>query len=198
MLEKLEKDNLAIQKQRYDIIYKRRLEDMADQVSLFTGQDVITPSVNNKPSAGDADDIDGIEAGTSRLVVAPRSSARESRRLQKVARREKLNQMGPEVEEGLSTDDDLDPDDMEEMHLAISELHVGLNRLLDDVKAEEFLTPDFVSRGGGRKGIKESFEEWRRRFKDDYEKAWGGLGLMNVLEFWARKEMGGWNPLRVS
>jgi hypothetical protein len=61
--------------------------------------------------------------------------------------------------------------------------------ILSDVKVNEFKDPSV--------GIGQKFAEWRERFEDSYQGAWGGLGLVGAWEFWARLEMLGWNPFEV-
>lgn len=56
--------------------------------------------------------------------------------------------------------------------------------------AEDFRDP--------RVGLARRFALWRREYGEEYEGAFGGLGMVGAWEFWARGEMGDWDPLRVS
>ncbi|PWN49187.1 hypothetical protein IE53DRAFT_411810, partial [Violaceomyces palustris] len=79
-------------------------------------------------------------------------------------------------------------------------LREKVSRILSDVKAPEYLDPCF--RISGREEdpvlhpscIVSRFKEWRTRYREEYEKAWGGLALVSVWEFWSRLEICEWDP----
>jgi hypothetical protein len=93
-------------------------------------------------------------------------------------------------EDGFSTDSTLAEGDAEDYFAAHQHLEKRVIGLLDDVKAEDFRDPE--------KGVAVRFGDWRKRYEEEYVNAFGGLALVHAWEFWARGEMVGWEPLRVS
>jgi GC-rich sequence DNA-binding factor len=93
-------------------------------------------------------------------------------------------------EDGFSTDSTLAEGDAEDYFAAHQHLEKRVVGLLDDVKAEDFRDPE--------KGVAVRFGDWRKRYEEEYVNAFGGLALVHAWEFWARGEMVGWEPLRVS
>ncbi len=170
-LEKVEADNLAIQQERADIIARRRFADDADDVALFTGA-AVTAAFPAPPAEADSDPD----------ALAPRSAARSSRR---AAREQRAAS-----DEGAGTDDELDADEAADLAAAVAGLREGLAGLFSDVKADDFRDPNL--------GVRKKFEEWRAQFPEEYANAFGGLAMVGVWEFWARVEMGLWNPFEVS
>jgi hypothetical protein len=45
--------------------------------------------------------------------------------------------------------------------------------------------------------VKSRFETWKAEFKEEYEKAYGGLSMPGVFEFYVRYEMLTWQPFKV-
>jgi hypothetical protein len=88
---------------------------------------------------------------------------------------------------GDSTDASLPPSDAWDFEEAIQKLRAKVKALFDDVKAKEFRDP--------KHGIAVWFGEWRTKYEDSWKNAWGGMGLVQAWEFWARVEMVGWIPL---
>lgn len=119
--------------------------------------------------------------------LLPKSSSRVSRRQSRAQRLSKLptNPFGDPP-----TDDELPTSDSLQLSTALTTLEESIGKLFSDVKAPDFRDPNL--------GIKKKFEEWRRLWREEYENAFGGLGLVAVWEFWARVELGGWNPFEVS
>lgn len=173
-LEKVETENLAIQRERADIIARRRFADDADDVALFTGSPV--PHIFPTPSSDASADPSDPEA------LSPRSSARSARRAARDHR--------AAPDEGAGTDDELEPADAADLAAAVGGLHEALAGVFADVKADDFRDPNL--------GIRRKFEEWRSLFPEEYGNAFGGLAMVGVWEFWARVEMGLWNPFEVS
>jgi hypothetical protein len=62
--------------------------------------------------------------------------------------------------------------------------------LSSDVKAEDFRDPEL--------GLAVRFGGWRKQYEDEYSNAYGGLAMVQGWEYWARQEMVGWEPSRVS
>ncbi|KAH9042156.1 nineteen complex-related protein 2-domain-containing protein [Lactarius pseudohatsudake] len=114
-----------------------------------------------------------------------------------VAEPEDLDEMGRDIprsrlkdEEGYSTDATLPLSDATDYLAALELLSRKRDDILSDVKVNEFKDPSL--------GIGIKFAEWRERFEDSYQGAWGGLGLVGAWEFWSRLEMLGWNPFEDS
>lgn len=183
-LEKIEEDNLSIQRERYDIVSRRRYADDSDDVSLFTGS-LVAPIFCLLPTSPAPEELD--EFGrTVENVAAPRSAARVARR---AARERRVTTRVNTADENWS-DDELGEGDSVDMADALTSLRESLAGLFGDVKADDFRDPDL--------GIKSRFEAWREKFGEEYANAFGGLALVGVWEFWARVEMALWNPFEVS
>jgi hypothetical protein len=69
----------------------------------------------------------------------------------------------------------------------IDEISYHRTNLLEDV-AEDFKSISLV---------KSKFTSWKTEFNDDYTKAYGGLSLPGVFEFYIRYEIMLWNTLKV-
>lgn len=196
-LEKIEADNLAIQRERAGIVARRRYQDDADDAALLTGAAVPTtfppPPRDERPTLDEA------------VALAPRSSARAARRAAREERivsdfsrltalcsalTKSLACPAQSQSNGATTDDELDPTDATDLAAAVSDLRAQLAALFADVKAPDFRDPNL--------GIRRRFEDWRSRFGEEYGHAFGGLAMVGVWEFWARVEMGLWNPFEVS
>jgi hypothetical protein len=177
-----------IQRERSDIVSRRRYVDDSDDVSLFTGTSVPTlysPVALSPPRPMDAVDEYG---RTVQDPSDPRSSlriARRSTREQRLAVRPNQDE-----EESAWTDDELEPSDSADLSDALRSLRESLEGLFADVKADDFRDPNL--------GIRAKFEQWREKFGDEYGNAYGGLAMVGVWEFWARVEMALWNPFEVS
>lgn len=164
----------------------RRNADDSDDLSLFLG---IPPA-----GVDEVEEVDEMgrsrrdyEAGPSSGIRIGRRADRERRRAKRRIR--KANQQNQD-EEGYSTDSSLAEGDAEDYGVAQVQLAKRVVGLLDDVKAEDFRDPE--------KGLAVRFGEWRRRFEDEYSGAFGGLSMVQAWSFWARGEMVGWEPMRVS
>jgi GC-rich sequence DNA-binding factor len=72
---------------------------------------------------------------------------------------------------------------------AVATLTTMLAELFADVGSADFRDPSV--------GVRPRFEDWRRRYPDEFGKAFGALAMVGVWEFWARAEMGVWNPFAV-
>jgi GC-rich sequence DNA-binding factor len=167
---------------------KRRTADDSDDLALCLG----VPAVSN-------DEIEEVdEMGRSRRtdessaqagVRRARRSDRDSRRARRRAKPSR-SQAVVEADDGFSTDSTLAEGDADDYQAAHSVLEQRVHALLDDVKAEDFRDPD--------KGLARRFGGWRKNYEEEYGNAFGGLAMVQAWEFWARGEMVGWEPLRVS
>jgi len=167
-------------KERADMSSRRRAADDEDDLSLFFG----APA----PAEAGVDDL-----GRSLTADAgPSSSGRRIRRSERGARRAKRRARQAKAcdEEGYSTDSTLADGDAQDYAYAHRELGKRVEGLLDDVRAEDFRDPD--------KGLAVRFGDWRKSYSEEYVNAFGGLAMVQAWEFYARGEMIGWEPLRVS
>ncbi|SCZ88564.1 BZ3500_MvSof-1268-A1-R1_Chr10-2g03001 [Microbotryum saponariae] len=206
-LEKIEKENLAIQRERYEIVSRRRFEDDSDDVALFTGASVPSAfSLDPKASAEDDEDKDGEEEEVDEMGrstrrtedrFGPRSGARVARRSARERRLENRKALyqpngiasTAEEDSAMWTDDDLISADSADLADALTSLQDLRKTLFEDVRVDDFRDPNL--------GIRKKFEEWRSTYREDYENAFGGLALVGVWEFWARVEMALWNPFGI-
>lgn len=174
MLEKVEAEHVSLVKERADMLIKRRREDDEDDLALFLGVSALPtpPAVE-----GDALEITPIVRGERRLARQTRRSARRQRGVQ------------PAEEDGYSTDASLPSGEQTDFDAALADVEAKRTAVLADVQAPEFKDP--------RKGLAMRFGEWRDKFGESYNAAFGGLGMVNSWEFWARLEAVGWNPAEV-
>ncbi|RSH87900.1 uncharacterized protein EHS24_000418 [Apiotrichum porosum] len=172
LLEGIEKDATKFQRERASMISERRAADDSDDLSLFLGIPTNVPEGSK---------VDTSTANSDFRRV--RRTARDDRR----GRRRGIV-VASETDEGFSTDSELDPDTQDEYDASQHDLERRVHALLEDVKAEDFRYPE--------KGLAVRFDDWRSRYPDDYDGAFGGLALVQAWEFWARGEMVGWDPLR--
>ncbi|RIA92826.1 nineteen complex-related protein 2-domain-containing protein [Glomus cerebriforme] len=91
-------------------------------------------------------------------------------------------------EEGFSTDDELGKSDEIEIAGKIDEISYHRTNLFEDV------IEDFKSIAS----VKSKFMSWKTEFNDDYTKAYGGLSLPGVFEFYVRYEIMLWNTSKVN
>lgn len=150
--------------------------------------------------------------------TAPHSVVRQSRRNERgrriQMRRDVKSQSGlgssksqvgaedDDLEAG--TDDELSRSDALDLQDALTSLSASVKAIFDDVKAEEFRDPNLgfsptsaLQGAGSVMGVRKRFEEWRRKFPEEFGNAFGGLAMVGVWEFWARWEMAAWNPFGV-
>ncbi|BGP49978.1 hypothetical protein JCM10450v2_005883 [Rhodotorula kratochvilovae] len=195
-LEKIEAEYLAIQRERYNIISRRRYADDADDVALFTGA-ALPSAFRPLPPADAPPAEDTVLADTDIEApedLAPRSHARNARRAARSTRhasRAARPSAYPDAVDspGYVSDDALPADDLADLSAALSAQQEALAGLFADVKAADFRDPNL--------GIRRRFEEWREKFAEEYEMTFAGLSLVQVWEFWARVEMAAWNPFEI-
>lgn len=182
-LEKLEDEHVSLLQERYEMVNKRRKADDEDDLCLFLGMLPTPPQ-----QATEETDEFGRASSQANPTIARRErmSARASRR----SRRRAKTRASTGVEDGFSTDSSLAPADADDFAVAIEKLVEKGRDILSDVRAREFRDPKL--------GLGKWFSEWREKFGDSYQGAWGGLGMIGAWEFWTRLEMLGWNPLEVS
>ncbi|KAL1412967.1 hypothetical protein Q8F55_000716 [Vanrija albida] len=173
-LEDIEKDAAKYEKERSTMVVQRRAADDADDLSLFLGIPTSsTPESTTDDSAANSD---------ARRI---RRIAREDRRAR---RRGVMAAAVPSDVDGLSTDSELDDETTDAFTASQHDLDREVESLLADVKAVDFRDPN--------QGIAVWFGDWRKRYPEEYNGAFGGLSLVQAWEFWARGEMVGWQPSR--
>ncbi|KAH7336933.1 nineteen complex-related protein 2-domain-containing protein [Rhizoctonia solani] len=174
-IEKIEEEFLSLLTERADMVSKRRLDDMSDDLSLFLGA----------PSTGEEMEVVDELGRAIPSSTAPQSAVRKVRREARQSRRS--NRPAEDDQEGYSTDGSLGPSDAQDLTDAISKCRTKASSVFSDVTAEEFRDP--------RKGVAKWFGEWRSRWGDSYIGAWGGLGVVGAWEMWVRLEVLVWDPL---
>ena len=195
-LEKIEADNLSVQRERMQLVEERRYKDDSDDLASFTGASVpltwesqaANGDTHGAESAGSMAEVDefGRSVGSSDDLAA-KSSSRKIRRLERARRRTALASTSYT---GTETEDELQTSDAADLKSAGAALHNDISSLFADVQADEFKDPEA--------GIRPKFAEWLAKFPDDFNNAFGGLAMVGTWEFWARSEMAAWNPFGVS
>ena len=182
-LQDIEADALHHLKERAEMTNRRRAADDEDDLALFLG----CPAASGEPEVDNKGRTHNAEAGPSSTVRRARRSERDTRRVRRRARQSQSRQTD---DEGYSTDSTLADGDADDYAVAHSKLERRVIAMLDDVRAEDFRDPD--------KGLAVRFGGWRKMYEEEYVNAFGGLAMVQAWEFWARGEMVGWEPLRVS
>ena len=202
-LEKVEADQRAILAERAEMIDKRRAADLSDDLALWRGLAVpfSMPSADDETAKGDESDedtkmeegdVDELGRIRPEKDTSPSAPSRQSRRTARRARRDrrKASQAAPvSVEDdGFSTDDELNPSDASDLVSASRSLIEAVSSIFADVGNDFFLSPTTSG------GLADRFADWRRRYPEEYDNAFGVLALVQAWEFWARAELAaGWN-----
>lgn len=211
-LEKIEADNVSVQRERLSMLNLRRYKDDSDDVALFTGVAAPTkpPAASSSSSTGqgkngsqqdmdiDQDEVDEMGRSRSEMDLEPRSYSRKIRREE----RQKRLLLSSRQQEGASdssspegngdgdlSDSELLTSDSQDLQAAGESLEAATKQLFADVAASEYIEPTV--------GIEPRFVEWRRQYREDFNDAFGGLAMVGVWEFWARCELATWNPFCV-
>ncbi|GMK57675.1 hypothetical protein CspeluHIS016_0405090 [Cutaneotrichosporon spelunceum] len=172
LLDAIEKDANRFAGERAERISARQAGDDSDDLALVVG----VAANQTRPEEQSAS-----ESG-------PNSDARKIRRQAHADRRARRRGIvaAPD-DDGLSTDDELEGDLADDYEAAQHEIERRVHGLLEDVKAEDLRDPEI--------GIAVRFADWRKRYPEEYDGAFGGLSLVQAWEFWARGEMIGWDPV---
>jgi GC-rich sequence DNA-binding factor len=206
-LEAVERENLELMQERHGMVSRRRMEDDADDVALCLGVptevDVATlqPYVAPIPPAS-ADEEESLSRLLNNLTLPPTANIRTSRRTTRLARLASSTTSPAStmtepaespLDQGYLTDAALPQSDESDYILARAALDARRMAVFDDVKAVEMKDPEAPG------GLLERFDQWRtREGGEEYRMAWGGEALVTALEFWARWEVAGWDPLKAS
>ncbi|GAA6020925.1 hypothetical protein JCM11491_000069 [Sporobolomyces phaffii] len=191
-LERIEKCYLDLQRERHDIIARRRLADDSDDVALFTGAKIATDRAELGSREEDPDDA--MDGGRGGVDLAPRSIARNTRRAERQLRHAGAGASTsayPDAltECGYGTDSSLSPTETSDLAAALADLSTSLAAVFTDVNVDDYRDPNL--------GIRRKFDEWRTLWREEYDAMFGALGMVGVWEFWARVEMSSWNPFEI-
>jgi GC-rich sequence DNA-binding factor len=169
-----------------EMINKRRADDNEDDLVLLYGVPADMVQASEEPQVDEL----GRALPSS---TEPHSAVRRARRQERMQRKaaHSRSQSNSTQDEDYATDGSLPPSDAADFEMAISSLKEKVQTVLfKDVKAKAFRDP--------KHGIAIWFGEWREKWPDIYHNAFGGMGLVQAWEFWARAEIIGWVPFDVS
>lgn len=205
-LERVERDHLELLQERHGMVARRRMEDDADDVALCLGVPndvdvaILQPFVAPTPPANPEEE-ELLSRLLGNLTLPPTANVRSSRRTTRLARLASSTTSPAStmtepaeapLDQGYLTDAALPASDEADYVLARSALDARRVAVFDDVKAVEMKDPEAPG------GLVERFNAWRvREGGEEYRMAWGGEALVTALEFWARWEIAGWDPLKV-
>lgn len=162
------------------MIEKRRMDNNEDDLVLLFG---VPPDMMN----GEGEGVDELGRALPE-ATHPQSSLRGERRISRANRHFTANTDHRNDPSGYSTDSTLSPSDLQDFQIALNSLKDKIQSILfSDVKAKAFKDP--------KNGILIWFKEWREKYPGEYNNAFGGMGLVQAWEFWARTELLGWLPL---
>ncbi|XP_078069013.1 intron Large complex component GCFC2-like isoform X2 [Mustelus asterias] len=153
-------------------LFQRRQDDVQDE-STDVWQ------FSNKAAASSGSDIDSVKAKQQRV------EKREARR----AHREQLRKAaGKEADhhKGLSSDDEVAPADMSDLHQKEDRIMKEAKKIFEDVHKDFYSTARILAK----------FGLWRQKFPDSYYDAYIGLCLQKILNPLIRVQLIGWNPLK--
>ncbi|KAJ4501398.1 nineteen complex-related protein 2-domain-containing protein [Lentinula lateritia] len=178
LLEKLESEHISLLQERLDIITKRRLQDVEDDLSTFFGP---------LPSTPEDTTLELDEFGREIRRPDPSIAHRERQERRRIRYQRYQDFKAKASDEGYWTDSDLPPPDEAAYQDALASIATRTHDVLADVKSKEFLDP-----AKGRWGT------WRSQYEETYVAAFGGLGVVSAWEFWARLESVGWDCIQDS
>ncbi|KAF9077506.1 nineteen complex-related protein 2-domain-containing protein [Rhodocollybia butyracea] len=181
LLENLEDEQLSILRERHDIINKRRLQDMEDDLTTFLGP--LPNAPDDTPSEPTFDEF-GREIRREDPIVA-RRRRQDHRSTRYQVYRDVQPRQGKIDDEGYWTDSDLPLPDQAAYQDALGSIATRTGDVLVDVKSKEFL--DLA---------KSRWGTWRKQYEESYVAAFGGLGVVSAWEFWARLESVGWDCIQ--
>ncbi|KAF9975602.1 hypothetical protein BGZ73_000668 [Actinomortierella ambigua] len=203
-LEAIEMEFQKLVVDRTQLVVQRRTKDLQDDLAEFA---VVVEDIDGATAMGNDEDLEPDEFGRSRKAdpteLRRRRQADRARR--RKARLAKRTQDKDGVDgstsaasspsstryandnDGLSTDDELGAGDERDLMEAFGELDERLSNLLKDVD-EDFRT---------MVAVKKHFQAWKTEYYADYTKAYGGLLLPMVFDFYIRHEICLWNPFRL-
>ncbi|KAI8981087.1 nineteen complex-related protein 2-domain-containing protein [Pilobolus umbonatus] len=181
-LERLESEAHDIINTRSDIALSRKWQDGLDDLFLF--RDMSKTSLDEEMSNADTEEID--EFGRVR-ELRHSETARQRRRKERMNRLSRYMHDSEDrlKEEGLWTDDDMQEDYNEQRQFKLKDIQTNqIDVMMTDVK-EEFKSLELVMH---------KFEDWKTKYNDDYQKAYGSLSIPTAFEFYIRMELISWDP----
>ncbi|KAF9286461.1 hypothetical protein BGZ68_002885 [Mortierella alpina] len=188
-LESIEQDYVSLLSNRTKVVIERRRLDTKDDLAEFANvvEDLESKGTYKNTEAQELDEF-GRSVGVDPMVVRKRRRADRARRH---AQRKQVHDTPAKENQdrdGLSTDDELGAGDQAELGRALMDLDERRTDIFKEVGAE------FKS----LEAVKRHFQAWKTDYPKDYNKAYGGLLLPLVFDFFVRQETCLWNPLRVS
>ncbi|KAG0234883.1 hypothetical protein BGW41_000953 [Actinomortierella wolfii] len=201
-LEAIEAEFRKLVVDRTQMVIQRRRLDLLDDLAEFAVVVEDTDDADMNGSNAEPDEFGRIRRVDPSELRRRRQVDRTRRRKARLAKRlQDSNEDGDQSNgtaagtsssnsadyEGLSTDDELGAGDERDMMDAFGELEERLHNLLKDVD-EDFRT---------MVAVKKHFQAWKTGYYADYTKAYGGLLLPMVFDFYIRHEICLWNPFRL-
>ncbi|KAG0307798.1 hypothetical protein BGZ98_009729 [Dissophora globulifera] len=184
-LESIERDYKSMLSDRTKVVVERRRLDMLDDLSEFAN--VIDDDGASKSNAPVGVDEFGRSIGVDPHAARKRRRSDKERRHKQRKQSLEEGAADADVYDGLSTDDELGEGDERELGEAIMELEERRINIFKEVD------PEFRSINA----VKRHFQAWKTDYPRDYNKAYGGLLLPMVFDFYVRQETCLWNPIRV-
>ncbi|KAG0245831.1 hypothetical protein BGX31_005933 [Mortierella sp. GBA43] len=193
-LEAIEQDYRSMLSDRTKLVIERRRLDLEDDLAEFSNVVDAGTTGREKDDAPEVDEF-GRSVAVDPLAARKRRRAERERRLaqrrQSQANGQDRSPEGSkeaENHEGLDTDDELGAGDEMDLGNAVMELENRRVNMFQEV-GSEFRSMD---------AVKKHFQAWKTKYPEDYNKAYGGLLLPLVFDFYVRQETCLWNPLRVT
>jgi len=191
-LEAIEQEYRSMLSDRTKLVVERRRLDLEDDLTEFANVvDDESASKGRKDAVPpELDEFGRSVAADPSAVRKRRRAERERRRIQRQQSKQSQHLEGSkEVKdhEGLETDDELGAGDERELGDAVMELENRRTTIFQEV-GSEFRSIE---------AVKKHFQAWKTNYPEDYNKAYGGLLLPLVFDFFVRQETCLWNPLRV-
>ncbi|KAF9432708.1 hypothetical protein BGZ76_010429 [Entomortierella beljakovae] len=194
-LETIEREYRNMLSGRTKLVIERRGLDLRDDLAEFASMIDNESTANGKENSAPPEiDEFGRSIGPDPHAAQKRRKADRERR-HSHRRQSHLEKNGEsqgsvkdtELYDGLSTDDELGTGDDRELGEAVLELEDRRINIFNEV-GTEFRTIE---------AVKKHFQAWKTKYPKDYSKAYGGLLLPMVFDFFVRQETCLWNPLRV-
>ncbi|KAG0203666.1 hypothetical protein BGX28_004110 [Mortierella sp. GBA30] len=194
-LEAIEREYRSLLSDRTKVVIERRRLDSRDDLAEFANAVDDLDSMDRGRRADQMPEVDEFGRSVGVDPTAARKRRGTDRERRKSQRRKSREAAGNEDEDkeagdkdGLSTDDELGAGDEAELGRALMDLEERRVDIFKEVGTE------FRS----LEAVKRHFQAWKTQYPKDYNKAYGGLLLPLVFDFFVRQETCLWNPLRVS
>ncbi|CAO3573516.1 unnamed protein product [Mortierella alpina] len=188
-LESIEQEYVSLLSDRTKVVIERRRLDTKDDLAEFANvvEDDESKGAHRKAEPQELDEF-GRSVAVDPMAVRRRRRADRARRQSQRRQTRDVAAKEDQDKDGLSTDDELGAGDQAELGSALMDLDERRTNIFKEVGAE------FKS----LEAVKRHFQAWKTEYPRDYNKAYGGLLLPLVFDFFVRQEICLWNPLRVS